>query len=349
MKVVLLNPARNHGSELFWKDTTSFFKAAAENLDEVEIEVLYSNRNHLNTLKQAEEIANREEKPDYVIAGNEKMTAGRVIKIMGKSEIPVFVFNNSFVGYDEAEFNKPREFNRNWIGKFFPDNRLAGYVVAKKLIEECIDKNMEDEKGVVNIFAVGGAHATAASDDRLAGMNDAVKEYGKKVRVVQTVYSNWKESKALITTKGLFSRYTDMKISGIWAASDVPGFGAATAAEQAGFIVGKDVLIGSVGWANEAIMRVKEKKLVTTVGGHFMDAAWVLILLYDYHNGIDFINDMPKSKMSSIDINNVDKFLEAFSKKEWDRIDFNKFSKFKNSELKEYDFSLDSVLKYLQD
>jgi len=52
-----------------------------------------------------------------------------------------------------------------------------------------------------------------------------------------------------------------------------------------------------------------------------------------------------ETAMHSIDKSNVEKFTKVFGKQQWNKIDFRKFSKVHNSNLKKYDFSLEAVLQ----
>ncbi|WP_108651877.1 hypothetical protein [Dongshaea marina] len=69
-----------------------------------------------------------------------------------------------------------------------------------------------------------------------------------------------------------------------------------------------------------------------------------MVMLYDYHHGKDFIDDPVKSRMYPIDRSNVDKYIQIFGRQQWQQIDFRKFSKVLNPNIKQYDFGLDAVL-----
>ncbi len=108
---------------------------------------------------------------------------------------------------------------------------------------------------------------------------------------------------------------------------------------------GKDIFIGGCGWYVPAIEMVREGTLTVTVGGHFMEAGWVMVLLHDYHHGKDFMSDTVETAMYPIDKSNVEKYMKIFGKQEWNKIDFRKFSKVRNKSLDKYDFSLQTVLQ----
>ena len=121
--------------------------------------------------------------------------------------------------------------------------------------------------------------------------------------------------------------------------------GAMNAAISQGKTPGDDVFFGGCGWYTPALDMIREGTLTTSVGGHFMDGGWAMVLLHDYHHGKDFISDPIETKMYSIDKRNVEKYSKTFVKQQWSKIDFKKFSKVHNPHLERYDFSLEAVLQ----
>ena len=79
-----------------------------------------------------------------------------------------------------------------------------------------------------------------------------------------------------------------------------------------------------------------------------MDGVWGLIMLYDYHFGQSLENKSGKSKFSALTKDNVNVYFNKLGKMEWDIIDFTKFSKVKNPNVKKYKFGLDEVLNQLK-
>jgi hypothetical protein len=85
----------------------------------------------------------------------------------------------------------------------------------------------------------------------------------------------------------------------------------------------------------------------TSVGGHFLEGAWSLILVHDYHYGIDFVDDPGvrfMTSMHSITSDTVQDYSDKLGNPEWNRIDFKQFSKKHNPVLEKYDFSLSGLL-----
>jgi ABC-type sugar transport system substrate-binding protein len=342
--VVFLNPADE--SDPFWKMTTDFLLASAEDLN-IEVEIIYSSRNHILIVEQAQEVVHRSRKPDYLLIGNEKGSAQSIIELAQQAGVKVFLFNNGFIEpIDMKKFGKPRLHYPVWIGQLIPNNYSAGYQIATHLIQEAKARGTTDAEGKLKLAALAGAFYTHSSRERVRGLQDAVKEYSDDVELVQVIPGDWSEKTAELKSKLMFSRYKD--IGAVWGANDVTVFGAITSAKMLGKKPGQDILFGGCGWYPPAIERVKQGTIVTTVGGHFMDGAWALVLLHDYHHGKDFIDEEVKSEMYSIDSSNVAKYLDIFGEQKWNKIDFSRFSKVLNQNLQKYNFSLETVLQQFQ-
>ena len=76
-------------------------QAAAENLN-IDLEVIYSERNHVLMQQQAMEVASRTAHPDYLIVVNEKLAAGKMVEVADMASIKTFMINNTFVGTSPA-------------------------------------------------------------------------------------------------------------------------------------------------------------------------------------------------------------------------------------------------------
>ena len=341
IKVLLLNPGGNHW---FWQMTIDFMKAAAEDL-EMQLEVVTSDWNHYLSIKQMEEIAKRKDPPDYIVTGNEKSNAGKIIEIADRAGIKIFLFNNGFVRQSDIEtYGDPREKYKHWIGQMIPNNFSAGYQIGKILIQEALANDILAQDGFVHIAAIAGTYATHASVERVKGLKQIVEEYQDKVKLLQIISGDWTAKRAKEITEGLFNRYgTDINV--LWGVNDSTALGAMEYAISIGKTPGKNFLLGGCGWYPPALSKVNEGMLETSVGGHFMDAGWIMVLLYDYHYGKDFIGDMPTSTMYSIDKNNVEDYMKVFGNPDWNKIDFKQFSKIYNPSLKAYDFSLKAIFQ----
>ena len=82
-KVTFINPGIsdiNDPTGGFWLSVSAFMSAAAKDLN-IDLEILYSERDHVLMQKQAQEVARRKDPPYYLLVVNEKLSAGRMIEV----------------------------------------------------------------------------------------------------------------------------------------------------------------------------------------------------------------------------------------------------------------------------
>ena len=92
---------------------------------------------------------------------------------------------------------------------------------------------------------------------------------------------------------------------------------------------------------------IKKGKITTSLGGNNMEGAWVIVMLYDYYHGIDFADQgvVRKLKLDILTKDNINNYLKYLEGKDPNRIDFRRFSKKLNPNLKQYNFGLKEILK----
>ncbi len=346
MEVVFLNPGKSDPSDPtggFWREVSSFMQAAAEDLG-IDLEVLYSERNHVLMVKEAEEVLSREHLPDYLIVVNEKLAAGKILAHADAKGVKVFNLLLDFYGDQAETLGVPRGKFKNWIGGLVPDNRWAGYNLAKKLIEKAAEQGIAEND--VKLLPIAGDYVTQSTLLRNAGLGYARADFFE-AKILPEIHCLWREDKAFDLVSKFLVR--DPKVNVIWSANDPMALGAIEGIKKNGLIPGKDVLVGGINWDKPALEAVKEGSLAFSVGGHFMTGGWGLVMLYDYHHGYDFIGKagplIRKRIFCVIGENNVERFLDRFGSRDWSNIDFRKFSKAYNKTNADYDFSVKALLK----
>lgn len=340
MDVVFLNPGGK--GDLFFDMMVSFMQAAANDL-EVDLEVIYCDRSHVKMRNEGAKLLARKRLPEYLLLINENNVAPPILAEADAKGINVLLFNEGFIGDDALKMGIPREKFKFWIGELLPDDYQAGYLLAKTLIEEAMGVGSDKQK--VNIVGLAGGHMTNSSIQRVKGLRAAVAEYSN-VELKQIAPAHWEQDRATKVTTGLLKRYPNVDV--VWAASDGMALGAVDSITGFGKEAGKDMYTGGVDWAAFAFDKVKDGIFTSTVGGHFMDGAWALIMAYDYHNGKDFAIIQAKSQFSALTKKNISAFLNNFGDFNWDKVDFKKFSKIHNESVVVYDFGLDAVLAQVE-
>ncbi|MCP4296644.1 MAG: substrate-binding domain-containing protein [Proteobacteria bacterium] len=326
----------------FWGIFVLFMQEAAQDL-KIRLDVYYANSNVIRLRKQIKEAISNQ--VDALIFPNFKKGGASFLKIAEESETPAFLVNQ---GISEEFVGLPRERYKYWIGEFLPDEEDAGYQLAKLLIKAADQAGKMDSRGLIQVIGIEGILSDTASVKRVQGLRRAVEENPKKIILRQVVPANWVARDAEVSHSILKYRYPELTVA--WAASDHMAKGIQRAAKKLNQIAGKDFFTGGIDWSIDGIQGVKEGWMTATLGGHFMEGAWVVVMLYDYLNKKDFEDTGLRHRLPMFPItnNNVDFFQKHFRPEDWSKIDFTKFSRVLNPQQKTYNFGLKSVLQQLR-
>lgn len=332
LHVTFLNPgaAKDIG---VWHLVTNFMQAAADDLD-IALEVLYADRNHIKMLNQANQVANRTKVPDYVIMVNEKLMGKEMLLVLKNSRSKIFFIHNGLTDKQRKEVGDERVKIKNWIGTIVTDEYQAGYKLIKELFRST--------KAAPKILGITGTKATPVSLIRLKGVEDYIVKSGRGEHV-QVVYGKWSYEDGKEKALPLLKRHDDINM--IWAANDSMAMGAYDAAQEVA--PQRKILVGGLGGFPDTLESIKNGGMKATVGGTVMTGAWSLILINDYHFGLDFIDDIGSN--IKVDHNTVintaakaDRFADVVINQP-QKIDFRKFSKKFNPSLNQYDFRYEKV------
>jgi ABC-type sugar transport system substrate-binding protein len=350
LRVTFINPGfadADNPTGIFWSSVSASMQAAAEDLA-IDLEIIYSDRNHIKTQRLAQQVISRENPPDYLLVVNEKLSAENIVKEAEKAGVNVFVMLNRFEGEQHNRMGSPRDKYKHWFGSLVPDNRYAGYLSAKLLIEQALKAGVQADDGKLHLLGYAGDNVTQASVERVAGLKQAVLEYPDVV-LKQVIRCDWSKDKSKRKMLTMLRRYPH--IGAIWAANDPIALGAMEGAQISGKVPGKDILFSGINWNYPALQKITKGEMVTSLGGHFMAGAWALVMIYDYHHGNDFANgDTDQEKrfqykmFTAIDKQNIEPFLNKFTELDWGKIDFRKFSKVLNPRISTYNFNFETVL-----
>jgi len=344
IRVAFFNP--QSADDPFWNPVDKFMRAAAADLN-IEITTYVADHNRSVMLDQVRHVVMAAEKPDFIVFKNFKSSAPEVLKIAELYGVNSFLFNAGLSDQERFVHGVPREHFRHWLGQMLPGDELAGYNLAISLIKRARELNLTNANGEIVMAGLTGNLSDSAALERNKGLERALEE-NPDVSFQQLVPARWDRSQAAQKAEGLFRRYADISV--LWAANDPMALGTLDAAEQVGLSPGETFIVGGVDWNPPALDAIKAGTLHTSIGGHFMEGGWVMVLLYDYVHGKDFADDggaARYSEMAGLTSANIEKYRHKFLNEDWDRVDFTRFSKVKNPALKTYDFSLDKILDQL--
>ena len=338
-RVMFVNPGRS--GEVFWDMVSNFMAAAARDLN-IDLEIVTAERDHLKMVELALEAASSDNPPDYMILVNEKLAAGKMLDQLPPS-IKLMLLNNNLSVKQTDRFGVPRQIKENWVGAIYPDHEKAGYDIGTAIIAAASQAGYPAIYENLGLLAIGGNRATPASVQRMKGLHRAMAARSD-IDLYQTIHSQWRRDKAESQMWGLIRRWPETRL--IWAANDPMALGAMDAAINRGRKPGQDIFIGGLNWSAEALERVRDGNITASVGGHFMQGGWLMVLIHDFHTGRDFsdIGVEFTAPMSVIDRNNVALYLAVFGDQDWDRIDFTRFSRGTKKTGFRYKFGLGEIL-----
>lgn len=343
--VGFLNPTIESNSP-FYVLMENILHAAADDLG-IELYIVYGKNNYRRMRQVGLELLETK-KPDYFLTGYYLGATDYHLDYTKHNQTKLFMVTSSPTDDSEKEIGKPREKYSNFIGQLTPHDREFGYKEADVLIKKAKDLGLADKDGLVNMIAFGGFDEDHASNARLAGLQGRI-DAGKDAVLVKTILAGWNRDVSYKYTLELLRE--NPSIHAIWSTNDDMAIGCIEAAEEVGRKPGKDILIGGIDLSADAVGYVESGRQAVSVGGQFMEAAWSLIMLYDYHHGSDFGdqgNYIFHSKAYAVTKQNVADFKKYFLPADWGKIDFKRFTKTHNPDIKEYDFSLEAFQRILE-
>lgn len=321
----------------FWNYTKSFISAASKDLG-IDLTIIYTKVNHFGLLRMADDILKKPEtRPDAILFHNYKYTGQKLLELAEEYGVNSFVFNAGFS--DNEAVGKPRTKYRGWIGELYPDDEYAGRLLAKELTKEAIKLEKRNSQQTLSALSFAGSTHSQASLLRVKG-NNRFQKTTPIYNITNTIFTNWSKEKSKTITSMAIER--NPAISIIWAASDLMAEGAVEGAVNHGWTPGKDFVAGGVDCLPIAQELIKNGKMAVSVGGHYTDGAWALILIHDYFNGIDFARTTGVtlySKMFALTATNCSSFgdlKQRLTPESIDGIDFSSFSKKYNKSMKTY-------------
>lgn len=328
--VVFLNPGEpvDRGKGLFWPMTARLMGVAANTFG-MKLEVLYAERDHLLMLRQAESLAKRPKLPDYVVMVNEKQAAPKMLKMFAGTQTKVLLIHNDLTSEQRLKIGNERGLMNHWIGTAKTDEERSTF----RMMEELYRQLGDSEPLVIGIT---GSRGTPVSLERAQGVSNFMTSAGRG-RQLQLVFSNWSATDAESKADVLLSRYPQTNI--IWAAN----YSMAQGALQAVKSKGAPLLVGSTAAAPPTAPSMTEQGMAVSLGSHFFIGAWAMVLLHDYHHGVDFEKHGGlRQKLDHLYVikpDNASRYYEVVYDKP-DELDFSVFSKHLHPLPGLYNFSL---------
>lgn len=333
------------GQFWFWNKTIEFMRDVAEDLN-IEFEVVATQGiSTYSVKKDGLSIINREDPPDFILTGYWNESVGDLLAAADENS-QFFLFNAPVMEADKAGIQGPRERFSHWIGQMYPDEDRAGFDLARILLDRARKLPANADRDAVEVAALTGDELSSVSRSRETGMRRAVAESGATLTAVTG--TAWRGDAGHRATEGILGEHPGTTV--IWTVTDALALGAIKALEEQGLQAGTDILIGGFDGSEQGLQAIRDNEMTASMGGHFLEGGWAMILAYDYHRGNDFAGDLGttiSSSMRAITADNLDRYTKLINGENLEKIDFSRLSKTHNPELAEYDFSVEIVLELL--
>ena len=326
----------------FWELTETVMQAACDDLN-INLNVYHINDDPFDIALKAREISQSGTPPDIVIFEAHGRISLQVFEIFDKAGINMFTINTVITPEILKKIGEPRYKYKHWIGRISPDDTEAGFLIGELLYQNT--KKLNPNTNSVGVAAIEGIARVAPSHERVEGLKKSVQSYSDyNLLNVSEGYWNSAPSQSIAE---LFLEQHEKDLNAIWAVNDKTAIGAVKAIENAGLIPGQDVLVAGIDWIPEIFDYVENGKVEGSLGGHFMEGAWAIIMTYDYMHDLDFAKDPGvslTSHMRLIDQSNVGQYGDKLKNMDWSNIDFQSLSKTHNSNIEKYTFNIFDLL-----
>jgi ABC-type sugar transport system substrate-binding protein len=343
-------PARDN----YWWNTCTSFVVGAANHFKMNVSVYYAERSRDRMIAQARSALESKAPPDFILLPNMKMAAPTIIEMAAKRKVKVLLFNSGLTDDERGQFGRPREKFANWIGEIIPDDVQAGYDLADFMVKQAKAKGLARSDGKVEMLALGGVISDTSAIDRNTGLERYLAEHPQEAVLDQNhvLPADWESARAQTVFGAAYRIFPNARA--IWAANDLMAMGVlqhlqATAPGR----VGQSVLVGGIDWNPGNLAAIKNGQLAASLGGHFTEGAWAVVMIHDYASGVDFKDSgvSLRSTLALISADNIARFERALANRTEDkinRINYSKFSRADNPALKAYTFTPDALLSELK-
>lgn len=317
-------------------------RKAADDLN-IEVKVYTIDPDPYELVQVIQQLARAENKTDLIITMASGHVGETLIKILHTANIEIALVNMELSEKNRKSTGAPREIYKNWIASMAPDYEEAGQRLGEYLYRRAKEKKLRTN-WKVNMCAIHGIEGIRASMESINGVLQAQQQHDDLL-INDILEGYWTTDKAQKVAADHLFRHPET--NALWVINDPAVIGVVKAAEENGLTPGKDIIIGGMNWHPDIFDYIKDGRVEVSIGGHFMDTAWLLLLAYDYHHGHDFmpyIGTEIKSSMQMIDKENVDIYADIIGNEPWEKIDFKSLTQTHNPQWNGYNFNLLKLL-----
>ncbi|GAA0854106.1 substrate-binding domain-containing protein [Aliiglaciecola litoralis] len=312
----------------FWSASHNFARSVAKHLN-INLKIISLEgfkRTRFGFLQLITQTLTERHKPDFILSIMYGGGEYAQLELFNKLSVPFITFNSSLGPLELRVTQNPREQFQHWKAHMSPDEFSAGANVVANLVAQ---------KGGTTLAILGGSTTSVVNKHRIEGALKQAK--AESISVLAPVYTDWSVQRSMFATRTILRRAPDVDM--IWTAAPEIADGARRVLAE----LNKSAVIGSFDWTDTNIQLIEQGDLAFSYGGHFTEAGWAIILLYDYLRGSDFATElgtMILSQLKKMDRSNINDVKYLLHKRNWSDTDFRTYSKCLNPLRDSYDFTL---------
>lgn len=308
----------------FWTSFIRNMQVAGEQL-KIDVTVHQGDGSHLAMIQKAEELARGPHRPDVLMFKSFKNNGEHILRIATQHHIKAFSVNAPIqmgsIPYSPA-----------LIGELLPDDEQAGYELVKALRAKMLSRKLTH----IHLIAINGDQADSPAQLRAKGLQRAIREF-KDVTLHQLVYDGWAAPQTAERFKLLKQRYP--MVNAVWGGNDVIALRVVKQAKASGLRLGESIFIGGIDISPEGLNAVANGDMVASIGGHILDGARALVLLFDYSKFGKLEQKSWLTPMLPVTAAEVSLYSRLLDPKKKVPIDFRRYSKWLNPK-SSYDFRI---------
>lgn len=269
----------------YWELLILFMREAAKDLD-FNLHVHFYDNNHLELLRQVTTVVQSPDKPDVIIFSNFKRMAPQVLQIAEQSQVQSFIINSGLTAEETAEFGGPRMHFQYWLGELLPDDEGAGIALARALLDAARTSQNTSSDRRLQVLGINGEATALPALIRGAALQ-RVLAASPDANLLQLVnIRGWDRDAAQERFLNLYQRYPHANV--VWTANTNLAQGVIAALRQLRLTPGQDLVLGTFDVDEPILRQIDAGEVAVTCGGHFIQGAQAMVVLYDYFHGFDF-------------------------------------------------------------
>jgi ABC-type sugar transport system substrate-binding protein len=316
-RIVFIDPGRH--DEAFWANYAGVMRAAAARLG-WQVEVRFAERDRFVMRQLAEQALQEVPRPDVLLLVNELPVMAPVVAMADRAGVDVVALNVGFEVQEVAQIGHPRQPLRHWLGTIVPDNRLAGELIGRALVQQHQNGGPTTRMAVLH-----GVRSSLADIQRYQGLQRFLNTAGH-ASIEYQLDANWRRDDARLQISRLLT--FDRGIDAVWATNDEMALGAADALAAAGQPA---LSVGGVLGSRPGLDAIMDGRIKAMPSGHFMLGACAIAVLYDYRHGHDFAKSIGTEPtipiFESVTATNANSWRRLLDPQQWAGLPFERWTR----------------------